>query len=93
MTSTTSDPFPLATENPYTGGQDASAGSANAGGGVDDSAGAAGSSSAFQLSHGALVAIIVVVVVVAVGGSMYHRKPLQTPELIMIQLRLPCSST
>ncbi|KAI1846096.1 hypothetical protein JX265_001018 [Neoarthrinium moseri] len=66
MTSTAA--FPLATADPYTGG-DAGAGSANSGGGVDTDAGAAGGTSgAVELSHGALVAIIVVVVIVAVGG-------------------------
>ncbi|KAH6647484.1 hypothetical protein BKA67DRAFT_662271 [Truncatella angustata] len=68
MTST-SNAFPLATQDPYTGGQDSSVGSANSGGSVDNEAGAAGSTSgAVELSHGALVAIIVVVVVVALGG-------------------------
>lgn len=70
MTSTTSGSFPLATEDPYTGGQDSSAGSANSGGSIDNEAGAAGGTSgAVELSHGALVAIIIVVVLVAVGGS------------------------
>ncbi|KAF3015884.1 hypothetical protein G7054_g6965 [Neopestalotiopsis clavispora] len=69
MATTTTAAFPLATEDPYTGGQDASAGSANSGGAVDDAAGASGGTSgAVELSHGALVAIIVVVVVVAIGG-------------------------
>ncbi|KAK6080625.1 hypothetical protein SCUP234_05171 [Seiridium cupressi] len=68
MTST-STAFPLATEDPYTGGQDDGAGSANSGGSIDDAAGAAGSTTgAVELSHGALVAIIVVVVIVAIGG-------------------------
>jgi hypothetical protein len=67
---TTSTAFPLATEDPYTGGQDPSAGSANSGSSIDDAAGASGSTTgAVELSHGALVAIIIVVVVVALGGS------------------------
>lgn len=78
MATTTTSAFPLATEDPYTGGQDASAGSANSGGAVDDAAGASGGTSgAVELSHGALVAIIVVVVVVAIGGSKF---PSDTPE-------------
>ncbi|KAI0392273.1 hypothetical protein F5Y17DRAFT_366530 [Xylariaceae sp. FL0594] len=55
--------FPLSTAAPYSGGGD------GAGNGVDDAAGAAGDSpGAFQLSHGALIAIIVVVALVVVGG-------------------------
>lgn len=84
MATTTSSAFPLATEDPYTGGQDASAGSANSGGAVDDAAGASGGTSgAVELSHGALVAIIVVVVVVAIGGSKFpptHQNRLAVQE-------------
>ncbi|KAI0129548.1 hypothetical protein BJ170DRAFT_278079 [Xylariales sp. AK1849] len=67
MTSTSSA-FPLATEDPYTGGSD-NTGSANSGGSVDNDAGASGGTSgAVELSHGGMVAIIIVVVIVALGG-------------------------
>ncbi|KAK3350139.1 hypothetical protein B0T25DRAFT_260550 [Lasiosphaeria hispida] len=72
MATTTAVDFPLATTNPYTGGQDQGAGSANAGpGSADDGtlAGASGSSTGnIELSKGGLIAIIVVVVVVGILG-------------------------
>lgn len=73
---TTSAPFPLATEGSFTGGgEDAGAGSAGAGPGsaADGSAaGASGSSSgSMELSRGGLIAVIVVVCVVAIVGSEY----------------------
>ncbi|KAH8666430.1 hypothetical protein BX600DRAFT_511365 [Xylariales sp. PMI_506] len=68
MTST-SVYFPLATEDPYTGGSDSGSGTANSGGAIDNAGGASGdSSSGIQISHGAMIAIIVIVVVVAIGG-------------------------
>lgn len=72
MAATSSSSFPLATENPYTGGGDNTAGTANAGsdGSPDNDAGASGSSSNnFQISQGALIAIILIVVFVALLGS------------------------
>jgi hypothetical protein len=72
MTTTTSNAFPLATEDPYTGGSDSGVGTANSGGAIDNAAGAAGSDSgAVNISHGAMIAIIVVVVGVAVIGSTF----------------------
>ncbi|KAI2627028.1 hypothetical protein GGS26DRAFT_149651 [Hypomontagnella submonticulosa] len=68
MASTTSNSFPLATDEPYTEG-DSGPGSISSSGSIDDSAGASGSSpGAVQISHGAIVAIIVVVAVVCVLG-------------------------
>ncbi|KAI1141398.1 hypothetical protein F5Y05DRAFT_259686 [Hypoxylon sp. FL0543] len=68
MATSTSDSFPLATDQPYTEG-DGGPGSVSSGGAIDDSAGASGSSpGAVQISHGAIVAIIVVVAVVCVIG-------------------------
>ncbi|KAI1416390.1 hypothetical protein F5Y13DRAFT_116632 [Hypoxylon sp. FL1857] len=68
MATSTSDSFPLATDQPYTEG-DSGPGSISSGGSIDDSAGASGSSpGAVQISHGAIVAIIVVVAVVCVLG-------------------------
>jgi hypothetical protein len=65
MSSSTSDPFPLATEQPYTGND----GDANSGA-VDVNAGAAGTSTAAAgISQTAMIAIIVVVSVVGVLGS------------------------
>lgn len=72
MAATSSSSFPLATEDPYTGGGDNTAGTANAGsdGSPDNDAGASGSSSGnFQISQGALIAIILIVVFVAILGS------------------------
>ena len=67
MATSTSNPFPLATDP---GATDNSAGSVNAGGSVDNAAGASGGSySGAQISQQALIAIIVVVVVVAILGS------------------------
>ncbi|OTB00271.1 hypothetical protein M426DRAFT_324419 [Hypoxylon sp. CI-4A] len=67
-TSTSSDSFPLATDQPYNEG-DSGPGSISSGGSIDDSAGASGSSpGVVQISHGAIVAIIVVVAVVCVLG-------------------------
>lgn len=74
MASTTTNPFPLATE---TGTTDNSAGSVNAGGSVDNAAGASGgSSSGAQISPSAMIAIIVVVSIVAVlgGESPVHQQ-------------------
>ena len=74
MTSTSTSAFPLATEDPYTGGQDTGPGTANSGSDSGDGsvAGASGSSpGGFQLSHGAIIAIIVVVVGVAIIGSRF----------------------
>ncbi|KAI2628644.1 hypothetical protein GGR54DRAFT_354967 [Hypoxylon sp. NC1633] len=68
MATSTTDVFPLATDQPYTEG-DSGPGSISSGGSIDDSAGASGSSpGAVQISHGAIVAIIVVVAVVCVLG-------------------------
>lgn len=71
-TTTASHDFPLATENPYTGGQDGSAGTANGPhGSADDGsiAGASGSSSGgVELSREGLIAIIVVVAIVGLIG-------------------------
>lgn len=73
MATSTSDPFPLATDEPYNEG-DSGPGSISSGGSIDDSAGAAGSSpGVIQISHGAIVAIIVVVAVVCVLGSEFFR--------------------
>lgn len=70
MASTTSVYFPLATEFPYTGGQDTSAGNPNAGAEVDSTAGAAGNSpGAVEISRGAIIAIVVVVCAVGIVGS------------------------
>jgi hypothetical protein len=74
MAATTTAPFPLVTENTFTGGgEDASAGTAGAapGSAADGSAaGASGSSSgSLELSRGGLIAIVVVVVVIALVGS------------------------
>jgi len=71
---TASTYFPLATLDPYTGGQDAAPGTAGAsssGSDAEDSAaGAAGSSpGGVGISHGAMVAIIVIVCFVGVFGS------------------------
>ncbi|KAJ0109857.1 hypothetical protein N8I77_011121 [Diaporthe amygdali] len=71
MAATSSAAFPLATSDPYTGGSDSTAGTANAGsdGSPDNDAGASGSSSGnFQISQGALIAIILIVVFVALLG-------------------------
>ncbi|ROW06628.1 hypothetical protein VPNG_06701 [Cytospora leucostoma] len=72
MATTTSSSFPLATLDPYTGGDGSTAGTANAGsnGTPDDDAGASGASGGktFDMSTGALVAIIVIVVIVALLG-------------------------
>ncbi|POS75746.1 hypothetical protein DHEL01_v205856 [Diaporthe helianthi] len=71
MAATSSSSFPLATEDPYTGGGDNTAGTANAGsdGSPDNDAGASGTSSNnFQVSQGALIAIILIVVFVALLG-------------------------
>jgi hypothetical protein len=63
MAATTTNPFPLATEQPFPGDAPPSGADANA-------VGASGSSpGAVELSRGALIAIIVVVCVVGVGGS------------------------
>ncbi|KAI0846145.1 hypothetical protein F5Y00DRAFT_149606 [Daldinia vernicosa] len=68
MATSTSDSFPLATDEPYNEG-DSGPGSISSGGSIDDSAGASGSSpGVVQISHGAIVAIIVVVAVVCVLG-------------------------
>ncbi|KAI1662305.1 hypothetical protein F4813DRAFT_104690 [Daldinia decipiens] len=68
MATSTSDSFPLATDEPYNEG-DSGPGSISSGGSIDDSAGAAGSSpGVVQISHGAIIAIIVVVAVVCVLG-------------------------
>ncbi|KAI1102882.1 hypothetical protein F4804DRAFT_249742 [Jackrogersella minutella] len=68
MATSTSDSFPLATDQPYSEG-DSGPGSISSGGSIDNSAGASGSSpGAVQISHGAIVAIIVVVAVVCVLG-------------------------
>ncbi|KAI1472972.1 uncharacterized protein F4812DRAFT_454791 [Daldinia caldariorum] len=68
MATSTSDPFPLATDETYSEG-DSGPGSISSGGSIDDAAGASGSSpGAIQISHGAIVAIIVVVAVVCVLG-------------------------
>ncbi|KAI1342989.1 hypothetical protein F5Y15DRAFT_273526 [Xylariaceae sp. FL0016] len=65
MAGTATSAFPLATEDPYTGGGDNGLG----GSGVDDAAGASGSSpGAVSISHGAMVAIIIVVAIVGVLG-------------------------
>lgn len=65
MSATSSSSFPLATEDPYTGG-----GSSVPDTGIDDESGASGSSTGSAgISHGGLIAIIVVVVVVAIFGS------------------------
>lgn len=70
-TSTSSDSFPLATDQPYSEG-DSGPGSISSGGSIDNSAGASGSSpGVVQISHGAIVAIIVVVAVVCVLGSEF----------------------
>ncbi|KAI1208106.1 uncharacterized protein F4807DRAFT_153696 [Annulohypoxylon truncatum] len=67
-TSTSSNSFPLATDQPYSEG-DSGPGSISSGGSIDNSAGASGSSpGVVQISHGAIVAIIVVVAVVCVLG-------------------------
>lgn len=64
MSATSSSSFPLATEDPYTGG-----GSSVPDTGIDDESGASGSSTGSAgISHGGLIAIIVVVVVVAIFG-------------------------
>ncbi|KAI3398997.1 hypothetical protein diail_8024 [Diaporthe ilicicola] len=71
MAATSTSAFPLATSDPYTGGDGSTAGTANAGsdGGPDNDAGASGSSSNnFQISQGALIAIILIVVFVALIG-------------------------
>ncbi|KAI1400111.1 hypothetical protein F4819DRAFT_487882 [Hypoxylon fuscum] len=69
MATSTSDSFPLATDEPYNAGGDSGPGSISSSGSIDDSAGASGSSpGAVQISHGAIVAIIVVVAVVCVLG-------------------------
>lgn len=61
---TSTGSFPLATESPFTGGDDGSSGQS----GTD--AGASGpSSGGVQISQGAMIAIIVVVCVVGVIGS------------------------
>lgn len=61
---TATNPFPLATEQPYSG-----PGDAGGGGAVNNDAGASGASpNAMTLSPGAMIAIIVVVVVVGVVG-------------------------
>lgn len=70
MATSTSDSFPLATDEPYNAGGDSGPGSISSDGSIDDSAGASGSSpGVVQISHGAIVAIIVVVAVVCVLGS------------------------
>ncbi|EFX01069.1 hypothetical protein CMQ_6011 [Grosmannia clavigera kw1407] len=64
MSATSSSSFPLATEDPYTGG-----GSSSADTSIDNDGGASGSSDgSMSLSRGGLVAIIVVVVAVAIIG-------------------------
>ncbi|KAI6091634.1 hypothetical protein F4821DRAFT_188909 [Hypoxylon rubiginosum] len=69
MATSTSDSFPLATDEPYNAGGDSGPGSISSDGSIDDSAGASGSSpGVVQISHGAIVAIIVVVAVVCVLG-------------------------
>ncbi|KAH8897088.1 hypothetical protein GQ53DRAFT_712806 [Thozetella sp. PMI_491] len=71
MASTSSAYFPLATEQPYTGGQDPATGTANSGPGSGDGTieGASGTSDgSVQISRGALVAIIIVVVIIAILG-------------------------
>lgn len=70
MATSTSSAFPLATLDPYTGGQDAPPGTANSGssGGGDDAGASGGTSGAVEISHGAMAAIIVVVVVVGLLG-------------------------
>ncbi len=64
--------FPLATEHPYTGGQDGGPGTVNSGDADGSAAGASGSTGGgLELSRGGLIAIIVVVVVVGLVGSEY----------------------
>ena len=89
MAATSSSAFPLATSDPYTGGSDNTAGTANAGsdGSPDNDAGASGSSSNnFQVSQGALIAIILIVVFVALLGSK------ALPSLIFIACANPAQS-
>jgi hypothetical protein len=73
MASATSNPFPLASESSYSGGDDAAPGTVGSSGdsaAANSAAGASGTSNdGFSLSHGALIAIIVVVVLVAILGS------------------------
>jgi hypothetical protein len=75
MPTSTTSAFPLATEQPYTGGQDGTTGDANSGAGSPDSGDAAGASGTntggAQISRGAMIAIIVVVVVVCIIGSEF----------------------
>jgi len=72
MATTTSNYFPLATADPYSGGQDAAPGTVGSSGdsaAANNAAGASGTSNdGFQISRGAIIAIIVVVVVVAIFG-------------------------
>ncbi|KUI69490.1 hypothetical protein VM1G_05221 [Cytospora mali] len=72
MATTTSSSFPLATLDPYTGGDGDTAGTANSGsnGTPDNDAGASGASGGqtFDISTGALIAIILIVVFVALLG-------------------------
>lgn len=79
MSTTTSAYFPLATEYPYTGNDDNTAGTANSEGNgtPDNDAGASGGSTGktFSVSNGALIAIILVVVVVALLGSKSTASP------------------
>ncbi|KAI1763339.1 hypothetical protein GGR53DRAFT_497705 [Hypoxylon sp. FL1150] len=66
MATSTSNSFPLATDEPYNAGGDGSTSSDSS---IDDSAGASGSSpGVVQISHGAMITIIVVVAVVCVLG-------------------------
>lgn len=87
MAATTSAYFPLATLDPYTGGDGNTAGTANSqsNGTPDSDAGASGGSSdkTFDISTGALIAIILVVVIVALGGSKFSASPHRFPMLIV----------
>lgn len=96
MAATSSAAFPLATSDPYTGGSDSTAGTANAGsdGSPDNDAGASGSSSGnFQISQGALIAIILIVVFVALLGSKAVPSPVLAACANVMQLLLEHSST
>jgi hypothetical protein len=77
--STASAYFPLSSESPYTGGQDAPPGSANAGSDSPSDGSAAGASGnstgAVEISRGAMIAIIVVVVFVGLLGSELRNGP------------------
>lgn len=96
MAATSSAAFPLATSDPYTGGEDSTAGTANAGsdGSPDNDAGASGSSSGnFQISQGALIAIILIVVFVALLGSETAPSLVFTARANHVQLPLEHFST